>query len=150
MTCEDVELELSGGTPSVDARAHLETCTSCQTTAKLLGLAVLPPLSDTERLVLSGLAASTQREWESRQRSASSTRRVASLALAAGVGALLASTVLLGTRAEPTPVVETRTVLVAAPEVPDLADFVGDDFNVSDDDVFFDVSWPSPTEGDLQ
>lgn len=148
MTCEDVELELSGGSPSAEARAHLETCERCQATAKLLGLATLPPLTDTERLVLSGLAASTQREWRARHVPRGSfAARIGGLALAAGLGALLASTIAL--KAMPEPKVETRTVVMTAPEVPELSDLVGDDFNVSDDDVFFEVGWPSPTEGDL-
>jgi hypothetical protein len=148
MTCDDVELELSGGSSSPDVRAHLETCASCQTTARVLGLATLPPLTDTERLVLSGLAASTQREWRAHQRPRRSfAARLASLALAAGVGALLASTIALRSRPEPT--VETRTVLMAPAEVPEFSDLGGADFNLSDDDVFFEVGWPSPTEGDL-
>jgi hypothetical protein len=33
--------------------------------------------------------------------------------------------------------------------VPEFSDLGGADFNLSDDDVFFEVGWPSPTEGDL-
>jgi hypothetical protein len=148
MTCDDVELELSGGSPSPDARAHLETCASCQATAKVLGLATLPPLTDTERLVLSGLAASTQREWRARSTPRGSfAARLGGLALAAGLGALLASTIAL--RSMPEPKVETRTVVMTPAEVPEFSELIGEDFNVSDDDVFFEVGWPSPTEGDL-
>ena len=39
-----------------------------------------------------------------------------------------------------------RTVMVIAPEIPVL-DF--EEANLSDDEVFFEVGWPSPTEGDL-
>lgn len=147
MKCEDVELELSGGELSTEAREHLEGCASCQATAKLLGLAALPPLSETERLVLGGLAASTQKTWRETRRRSGAASRLASLALAAGVGALLASAVLMKLVPQPEPRVETRTVMVTPPEIPVLE--ASDEINLSDDEVFFDVGWPSPTEGDL-
>ena len=145
MNCEDVELELSGGEPSVEARAHVSDCAACQATARVLGLAALPPLSEIERMTVNGLSASTQQRWLSQQRRGGALRQWASLALAAGLGALIASAVLVKTgpvTAEP----QVRTVLVSAPEVPVL-DF--EEANLSDDEVFFEVGWPSPTEGDL-
>ncbi|MFT3710829.1 MAG: hypothetical protein QM817_24660 [Archangium sp.] len=150
LECEDVEVELSGGGPVSDAaRAHLETCESCRGTAKLLGLATLPPLSDAERMLLSGLAATTQRAWRDQQARPSSVRRFGSLALAAGLGALLASGLVMKLMPVPEPRIETRTELVATPVLPELAGEEIEDFNLSDDDVFFEVGWPSPTEGDL-
>lgn len=149
MNCEEVELELSGGEPSVEARAHLADCASCQASARVLGLATLPPLTQNERLLLNGLSASAHEAWRARGRRTEGLRRFASLALAAGVGALLASAVLVKTLSVPQAMpVEpaVRTVLVAAPEVPVL-DFDG--ANLVDDEVFFEVGWPSPTEGDL-
>jgi hypothetical protein len=143
ITCEEVELELPE--PSVEARAHLETCAACRETAKLLGLATLPPLSEAERAMLGGLAASLQREVQAPRRRDSVAGRVASLALAAGLGALVASAAML--KLSPEPRVETRTVLVTPPEIPVLE--VSDEFDLSDDEVFFEVGWPSPTEGDL-
>lgn len=144
MNCEDVELELSGGEPSVEARAHVEDCASCQATARLLGLAALPPITQAERLLLNGLAPSTQQAWRAQHARGDGLRRVVTLALAAGVGALLASAVL--GRAQPVTTTEVRTVMVTAPEIPVL-EF--DEANLSDDEVFFEVGWPSPTEGDL-
>ncbi|MDP1825056.1 MAG: hypothetical protein Q8L48_17495 [Archangium sp.] len=147
MNCEDVELELSGSEPSLEARAHLADCASCQATARLLGLATLPPLTQNERLLLNGLSASTHEAWRARRSRGEGLRRFASLALAAGLGALLASAVLVKTLPRAVPAEpQVRTVLVAAPEVPVL-DFDG--ANLSDDEVFFEVGWPSPTEGDL-
>lgn len=142
MNCEDVELELSGTEPSVAARAHLEGCVSCQATSKLLGLAALPPLTQTERLVLNGLSASTQQAWRSRRTRGGGLRRGASLLVAAGLGALLASVLIKPVVSEPI----VRTVMVTAPEIPVL-DL--EEANLSDDEVFFEVGWPSPTEGDL-
>lgn len=145
ITCEEVELELPE--PSVEARAHLETCATCRETARVLGLATLPPLSDAERLMLGGLSATLQREARPTARREGLVRRVASLALAAGIGALVASAAVLRLTPPPETRVETRTVLVTPPEVPVLE--VSDELNLSDDEVFFDVGWPSPTEGDL-
>lgn len=145
MNCEDTELELTSGEPSADARAHLTSCASCQDTAKLLGLAALPPLSQAEQLLLNGLASSTQQAWRAQHERGEGFRRGVSLVLAAGVGALLASA-LIPRDAPVTPQPEVRTVMVTPPELPDLELEAA---NLSDDEVFFEVGWPSPTEGDL-
>lgn len=146
MNCDDVELELSGGEPSIEARAHLVDCASCEATARVLGLAALPALTESERLMLNGLATSTHQAWRAQRGRGEGLRRVGSLALAAGLGALLASAVL----AKRTPTVgvepQVKTVTVMESEVPVL-DF--EEANFSDDEVFFEVGWPSPTEGDL-
>ena len=144
MNCDDVELELSESEPSVEARAHLERCASCRQTARVLGQAAMPALTDTERMLLNGLAATTVERARSQRQRGGSLRRVGSLALAAGLGALLASALVSRTvkSAEP----EVRTVMMTAPEMPVL-EF--DEANLSDDEVFFEVGWPSPTEGDL-
>lgn len=146
MNHEDVELELSSGEPSVDARAHLETCNACRESAKVMGLAMLPPLTDSERLLLNGLSASVQREWRL-TRQPRRTRGFAQLALAAGVGALIASGAIFGLRPTPAAITRTETVFVTPPEVPVME--ISDELTLSDDEVFFDVGWPSPTEGDL-
>lgn len=150
MNCDDVELELSSGEPSVEARAHLADCASCQQTVKVLGLAALPPLTQQERLVLNGLSVTTQQAWRTRGNRSEGLRRVLSLALAAGVGALLASAVLVKPTSAPK-IVEpiVHTVLVSAPDVPVLEFDDSSEANLSDDEVFFEVGWPSPTEGDL-
>ena len=146
MNCEDVELELSGGEPSVEARAHLADCASCQATAQVLGLAALPALTEPERLMLNGLAASTHQQWRAQRRRGEGLRRVVSLAMAAGLGALLASAVLAKTAPAVHVDPQVKTVTVMESEVPVL-DF--EEANLSDDEVFFEVGWPSPTEGDL-
>jgi hypothetical protein len=148
MNCEAVELELSDAEPSAEAREHLAGCISCQESVRVLGLASLPVPSQTERLVLTGLATSTQRAWNQSQRRFTTIRRVASLVLAAGVGALVASTAVLKLAPTPATRIETRVVTMAPLEVPSFD--VSDEPNLSDDEVFFDVGWPSPTEGDQQ
>ena len=147
MNCEAAELDLSGEELSPETRAHLADCTSCQATARLLGLAELPPLSELERMTLNGLTVSTQQAWKKQQQRGGALRQWGSLALAAGLGALIASAVLVKIAPKPAPAEPlVRTVVMTAPEVPVL-DF--EEANLSDDEVFFDVSWPSPTEGDL-
>ena len=148
MNCEEVELELSAGEPSVEVRAHVTDCAACQATARVLGLAALPPLSQTERLVLNGLAATTQQAWKGQRQRGQGMQRWATLALAAGLGGLLTSAVLHQPTSGPVAVAEqqVRNVLVSYPELPVLE---YDEANLSDDEVFFEVSWPSPTEGDL-
>ena len=147
MTCEDVELELSSGAPSAAARTHLETCASCRDTATVLGLAALPVSTDEERLALQGLAASVQREWRATHQPRRATAGWGRLALAAMVGALVAGSAIWQLVPKPLPTVETRTVFVTPPELPVME--VSDELNLSDDEVFFDVGWPSPTSGDL-
>lgn len=140
MTCEEIELELSGGTLSPEGREHLDGCASCRETARLFGLAAMPVVADAERLMLKSLASTTQQAWATKQ----SRHRVASLVMAAGVGALVASAAIIGLR--PAPEVRVQTIHVTPPEIPNI-EFV--EANLSDDEVFFEVSWPSPTEGDL-
>ena len=146
MNCDDIELELSSGELSAEARAHLNDCASCQESAKLLGLAALPEISQEEQLQLNGLAASTHQLWRAQHRRGDGFKRGLSLVLAAGVGALLASVLIEREVKVITPNPEVRTVMVTPPELPELA---LDTPNLSDDEVFFEVGWPSPTEGDL-
>ena len=141
MNCEDIELELSSGELSAEARAHLNDCASCQESAKLLGLAALPEISQEEQLQLNGLAASTHQLWRAQHRRGDGFKRGLS-----GVGALLASVLIEREVKVITPNPEVRTVMVTPPELPELA---LDTPNLSDDEVFFEVGWPSPTEGDL-
>lgn len=149
MNCEEVELELSDASPSAEAREHLAGCESCRQTAKLLGLAALPAITQSERLMLNALAASTQQVFRAQRARGQGLRRWATLGLAAGLGALLGSALMY--RPEPDQVLATaepvvRTVVMTAPEVPEF-DF--EVTNLSDDEVFPEVGWPSPTEGDL-
>jgi hypothetical protein len=146
MNCEDVEIELSGGEPSEAARAHVSTCAACARTAQVLELAVLGPLDAAEHAVVNRLPMSTVASWQAARHLRRPARRWASLALAAGVGALVASAVMVKTR--PEPVGSTQTVHVLEPEVP-MVELASDDPNFSEDEVFLDVGWPSPTEGDL-
>ena len=140
MTCEETELELSGDELSPTAKAHLAGCLECQKTARVLGLATLPELSDTERLMVSSIPATVQRQSRiGKSARFGFVKQGLGYALAAGVGALVASGVILKMR--PVPEIQPAPSKV---EVVSL-----NDANLSDDEVFFDVGWPSPTEGDL-
>lgn len=160
MTCDDVELELSGLEPSGEARIHAEGCARCGEALEVLGLARLPELSAAERDLLAVLPAATEAVARAQARAGSPGRQVASLLLAAGLGAVVASATLLSTRAPAEP--RERLVHLAAPELTgfafddvsaldddDTANSSEEEPNLSDDEVFFEVGWPSPTEGDL-
>lgn len=155
MRCDDVLLELQGPTMSEAVRAHLESCADCQLASKALALAALPPVSPAERAGLEGLANATQTRWllleHHRIERTGRFGQLTRLALAAGVGALLAT----GVHAWQKPVAVTAPsgraleIQPVALEVPVLPEFEFDEPNLSDDEVFFEVSWPQPTEGDL-
>lgn len=150
-TCEDFELELGAPELSADARAHLAQCSACRETYEVVALAALPEVTAAERAALAGLASSTHAAWQAQDRRRSRVSWVVSLAVAAGLGAVVATGVMWRLRPEVQPVAAAArgvepVLLLDAPVVPELS---ADALNVSDDDVFFEVSWPSATEGDL-
>lgn len=158
MTCEDFELELGEAALSADAQAHLSQCAACRETVEVVALAALPEPTAAERAALMGLEGTARTAWQREARRRDRVSRVVGLALAAGVGALVATGVMWKLRPDvapqPAPKVEpvvaaprdAEPVLLDAPVVPDLS---GDALNQSDDDVSFEVSWPSVTEGEL-
>lgn len=149
-TCEEFELELGAPELSADARAHLAQCSACRETYEVVTLAALPEVTAAERAALVGLASTTHAAWQAQDRQRSRVSWVVSLAVAAGLGAVVATGVMSRMRPDVQPVAATATwtepVSFDAPVVPE---FSADALNVSDDDVFFEVSWPSATEGDL-
>ena len=157
MRCDDVLLELQSPTMSEAVRAHLERCADCQLAAKALVLAALPPVSPAERMGLEGLANATQTRWllleHHRIERAGRFGQLTRLALAAGVGALLATGVHAWQKplAVTAPSARALAIQPVALEAPVLSEFELelDEPNLSDDEVFFEVSWPQPTEGDL-
>jgi hypothetical protein len=154
MRCDDVLLELGSPATSEAVRAHLEGCAECRSTAVLIDLAALPPVSSAERAGLEGLASATQARWRSQEHrrveGAGRWQRLAQLALAAGVGALLATGALSWRQHRAGAVSPSAvTFQLVALEVPVLPEPELDEPNLSDDEVFFEVSWPQPTEGDL-
>lgn len=159
MTCEDFELELGEPALSADAQAHLSACAACRETYEVVALAALPEPTAAERAALAGLESAVRAAWQRDARRRDVVSRVVGLAIAAGVGALVATGVMWRLRPEPAPQpvpkvaapavtapADVEPVLLEAPVVPDLS---GDALNQSDDDVSFEVSWPSVTEGEL-
>ncbi len=115
--------------------------------------AALPPLSGSERGLLSELEPATRKAWlvaeHRRLVQGEWWKQAARLAVAAGLGALVATGALTlrGSRAPAVaePVTVKRAVLEARP----TSETPSDEANLSDDEVFFEVSWPQATEGDL-
>jgi hypothetical protein len=154
MKCEDVILELGPGEVSLAVAAHLAECAECRSAADALALAALPARSGPETVGLSGLARRTERAWHAQeQRRLERTgwwRQTARLALAAGLGALVASGVSsLWTTAPTARGTTPSAVQTVASERLDPEEPAVDEANLSDDEVFFEVSWPTPTEGEL-
>lgn len=157
MKCEDVILELGPGEPSLAVATHLAECPECRSAADALALAALPPLSAPETVGLSGLARRTERAWQAQEQRrverAGWWRQTARLALAAGLGALVASGVSSLWNTAPTARSTTpatvQAVQTVASERLDPEEPAVDEANLSDDEVFFEVSWPTPTEGEL-
>lgn len=152
MNCEDFELELGDGELSAAAQAHLDGCARCRETYEVVALAALPEVSATERARLAGVAPAARAAWSARQRRDGWLGRVAGLALAAGLGAVVASAVLLSrpAPAELAVAPQVRTVVLETPSI-DFDDASDDSLNLSDDEVFFEVAWPTPdseTEGE--
>ncbi len=145
MNCEECELELSGGEVSAEVRAHVASCAQCAETSRVLGAAALAPVSDEELLLLRGISASAQAQFRRSQTRGGTFRKVASLALAAGLGALLASAAVWQLK----PVPEARPYVLSELYPLEVAVLDGYENNQLDDDVFAEVGWPSPTEGDL-
>lgn len=158
MTCDDVELALSEQPPalSAEAFAHLATCASCQQTARLLEVASSPELSAEERAGLAQLPVRALTAWRAEEARRFSLRRLSGYAVAAALGALVASGVAslrlnTGLTVGPAVVAETSVTLgepfATTPEWDSSAD---DETTAADESAFFDVSWPALTEGEVQ
>jgi hypothetical protein len=149
MNCTEAVLELSQSEPSESSeslRVHLAGCAECRASAQVLALAALPPPSGAEQAALERLAAGALVAWDAREerrtRWRARGRQALRLALAAGLGAMLASGALLALR--PTGSGPGAHLVPKGRDEPaQLA--VADEAYLQDDEVFFEVSWP---EGD--
>lgn len=158
-TCEEVlEAVSAEGTVPEALAPHVLGCEACREAIELLKLAALPPPRADELAALAASSGELLKRWQQQQplpavvplaprRAARSAlvRQVGQFALAAGLGAVIASAVLLKKPVQVTD--QPITVQPVVLEVPALPDQTFDDPNLPDDEVFFDVSWP--TEGDL-
>ena len=148
MTCDELELLLPEGADDPAVQAHLAQCASCLQSAEVLAAAAQPPLSPSEKAKLGGLSSAVQGQWVRLQHRRGRVQQVLGLAVAAALGAVIASGVmwkLNPARPAPQPLaVEPRAqpqVLVVLEDASPLA---------ADDESSFEVSWPSLNEeGDV-
>lgn len=150
MSCETVQallLEMPAELPD-DTQAHLRGCADCAALAKemslIRGLTAMPKPSAAVRGRLSGMEQAVRLTLDEKERRASTWRRGASLAVAAGLGALVTGLALSNTR--------PRSVTVsAAGESGFEAPFSADDGvgPSTDEELFDEVLWPTSDEGDL-
>ncbi len=154
MSCETYELALLSEEPlSPEAEAHVAACPSCSAfRAELPGLlsdAELPPLTDAERERLEQLPRQVLQAYRAEQRPRRAWRQVVSLALAASLGAGVASAVLL--KWSPAPSKGGGATVVRA--LPDAVAVSEPGWELPADDgsdlEALEVSWPSINEGDV-
>jgi hypothetical protein len=138
MNCDEVELMLPEGTGDEAVAAHLLECATCRETAAVLGLAVQGPLSAGEKAKLSGLPVAVQAEWSRLQRRRDAARKFIGLAVAASLGAVVASGLMWkltpAPLQQPLPVESQLVVTMDDLSLPAV---------VEDDASFEEVSWPS-------
>jgi hypothetical protein len=150
MSCETVStllLEMPAEVPA-DAQAHLKGCVECSALARELALVrdltAIPKPSPAVRGRLASMGPAVRFSLDEGRRRQGLWRRGLSLAVAAGLGALVA-TLALGTTAAPTAPLASETGW----DVPFAADegMAG----INDDEMFDEVSWPSDVndEGEL-
>lgn len=106
MTCDDVELALvTGEGLSAEAREHLATCERCavfqRDAVQLLDDAALPPMSASEKAAAASLAPRVHQAWKATERRRGVLRRFAGLAVAACMGAAVASAALVPRLSQP-------------------------------------------------
>jgi len=145
MTCDETEVELvTSEALSPGAAAHLQSCAKCRafqsSSAQLVSDAALPPPSAEEKARLSTLAPRVHAGFQRVERRRSFARRVVSLAVAACLGAAVASAALLSRL--PGPDAEQPVAVSYELGFPDLEPASSSD--TEDELETFEVSWPSP------
>ena len=144
MTCDELELLLPEGAAAPQVQQHLAGCERCQQTVAVLGAVAQPPASAAEKARLAGLTASVQSQWVQGQRRRTSTQTFAGLAIAASLGAVIASGVMWRVNGA-APAIEVRNEPAVLVLMEDDASPVS-----PDDESSFEVSWPSLNEeGDV-
>ncbi|MBK7863476.1 MAG: hypothetical protein IPJ65_33720 [Archangiaceae bacterium] len=147
MTCEDLELSvLTEEALNDEARAHLASCARCQAfqsgSAQLLADAALPEPTAEEKAALAGLAPRLLQGWRVVDRRRSFARRALGLAVAACVGAAVASAALLPHLQPRVPFAPAGDTVTAS-EWP-LESGLASSSDTEDELDAYEVSWPSP------
>ncbi len=145
MTCDELELLLPDEAQDAAAQAHLAGCARCRNSAAVLSAAAQPPLSSEERAKQVTFATTVQSQWLRHQRVRTTTRSFVGLAVAASLGALVASGVMWKLSA---PVPQPSSPMRQQPEV--LVMLEDSAPPAADDESSFEVSWPTLNEeGDV-
>jgi hypothetical protein len=147
MTCDEVELALvTGEALSAEAKEHLGTCEKCsefqRDAAQVIQDAALPPLSVLEKGALQGLAPRVHHAWKQKERRGSVVRRFVGLAVAACMGAAVASAALMPKLAHQATVAREA---IASDSSPSEWPVAGLELPASapDDELDFEVAWPT-------
>ena len=136
MNCDEVELSLPEGADDPQLRAHLAGCAGCRETAAVLGLASQAPLSAAEKARLVSLPLSVQAQWSRVQRRRDGARKFIGLAVAASLGAVVASGVMWK--------LNRPALVLDEPVISAALEDVGSP--VAEEELSFEVSWPSLNE----
>ena len=139
MDCEDVEVAMSVGRLSQAMELHVAGCPRCRQSARVFQSMQIPPTSADEA-VLSKLTF----QIPARQRRRGAVRlglSAAALLLVLGAGSML----MKNASAPQRPVASGVELDV---DVPFFLAETDDGFDLSDDEVSFEIGWPSPTDGD--
>jgi hypothetical protein len=146
MTCDEVELLLVTGDPlSVEAKEHLSTCEKCavfqRDAGQVIADAALPPMSALEKSALQGLAPRVHHAWKQKERRGSVVRRFMGLAIAACMGAAVASAALVPKLAQQTSIAREAITSDGLPEWQEA----GLELPAAspDDELDFEVGWPT-------
>jgi hypothetical protein len=154
MTCDEVELLLvTGEALSAEAKEHLSTCEKCSVfqrdASQVIADAALPPLSALEKGALQGLAPRVHHAWKQKERRGSVVGRFMGLAIAACMGAAVASAALLPKLAQQSiPHEATANSNPGVTEWPEAG--LELPAAAPDDELDFEVGWPTSdtTEGE--
>ena len=139
MDCEDVEVAMSVGRLTHAMEQHVAECPRCQKSAQVFEAMQAPPSSANE-VVLSKL----QFEFPKHPSRGGALRlglSAAALFLVLGAGSMLMKN-------SPVPQPAVRAGVELDVDVPAFLADAEDGFDLSDDEVSFEIGWPSPTDGD--
>ena len=144
MNCDEVELVLPEGAGDPAVQAHLSECAACREAAAVLSLSAQPPLSAGEKAKLSSLPVAVQNEWARMARRRDAARKFVGLAVAASLGAVIASGLMWKLKPVSQPRAQPQVLLVMDDESSSSSSAL------EEESSFEEVSWPSLNdEGDV-